>query len=150
MRTKLVRWAWLAVLVGCGGERAAPSGDESPGVSGAGAVTATGGGGPSGTGGDNSGAGNPSVGGSSSGSGGSAGPRGGSGTAVDAPESAARTAARAALDTELAELAGLDADSLRERYPTHFEPAPSYAASEVAGLDLIQGSSLGLTDAETT
>lgn len=45
-------------------------------------------------------------------------------------------------------VAELDAGGLQERYPTGFEPAPSYDTDALQGLPLIQASPLSLNDAE--
>ncbi|HEX6276160.1 MAG TPA: DUF3160 domain-containing protein, partial [Polyangiaceae bacterium] len=121
MRKRIVSVACVALLAGCGGEASNPG--PGPGSDGSGR-------GGAGTG--NAGA----TGGTSSGSGGTA----------TGPES--RVQARAALQVELEELADVDAASLRERFPTAFEPAPSYEPGAIAGLDVIQASPLALTGAE--
>jgi hypothetical protein len=70
----------------------------------------------------------------------------GSEIALTEPE--AVVAERAALTSALAEVEGLTPDGLRAKYPTAFQPAPSYDLESVAGLSLIQGSSLALDAAE--
>ncbi len=55
---------------------------------------------------------------------------------------------RPAFDAAIAALADLDATSIVERYPTAFEPAPTYDATAITGLDALQASSLALSDAE--
>ncbi|HEY3497254.1 MAG TPA: hypothetical protein VGK73_21300, partial [Polyangiaceae bacterium] len=154
MRT-LVYFACTALLLGCSGERIEQPGDGfGAGASQSGGAAA---GSSSGSGGSAAGSGA-----TSSGTGGTADASGGSGGtgnaggasagstsvagAVQEPDS--RAAERAAIGEELSALAGLDAATLRERYPVAFEPAPSYDTSTIAGLDLIQASSLALTDAE--
>jgi hypothetical protein len=174
--TELVGFACLALLAGCGEATQEPAGD-SPAAAGVGNATAgsgpvagTGGGttavggGGAGTGGESPGGGAGSAGssGSSGENGGSGGSTGGSagagagssgqsgeaGSGGVPPEPGTREAERAALDGELRALADLDATKLRERYPVAFEQAPTYTASEITGLDLIQASALALTDAE--
>jgi hypothetical protein len=175
MRKQLVSVVCLAFLGGCGGENGPPPPQASAGttgLAGEAALPAAGSGGsPAGSGGLAAGGGGSSAGGAepaagtaggdpsggtgaASGSGGSSGTSAGAGAGSGAgaggriPEPGPRGEERAALDAELATLAELDATTLRERYPTSFEAAPTYEASEVAGLDLIQGSALSLTDAE--
>lgn len=53
----------------------------------------------------------------------------------------------ARLTTELSQLSSLTAAEVATRYPTSFEASTSYDLSKVAGLELIQGSSLKLDDA---
>jgi hypothetical protein len=55
---------------------------------------------------------------------------------------------RAAFDGAIAALAGLDATSITERYPTAFQAAPTYDPSAIVGLDTLQASSLALSSAE--
>lgn len=52
------------------------------------------------------------------------------------------------LRQQLSELEDLTPASFAQRYPTAFEPAPHYDLAEVAGLDLIQASSLALSQSE--
>lgn len=142
-----------AIAGGTGGS----SGGTAPGTGGgSGAASGSGGssesGGSSGSGGSGESGGSSgsgATGGATGGSGGS-GARSGSGAggSAGAPEPGSRDAERAALDEELAELEGLTAATLVERYPTSFEPAPTYEPSEIAGLDQIQASGLALTGAE--
>src|SRR5262245_36767379 len=70
------------------------------------------------------------------------------GTAVTTNEPLERVEERQMLEGALADVAGLDASSLRARFPTAFEPAPTYDPSTVAGLDIIQASALNLRPAE--
>jgi hypothetical protein len=110
-------------------------------------VGGTGGtGGSAGTGGTGGTAG--TVGGTSGTGGTGAGGVGGTGTVVTPTEPADRAQERSTLDEELSALAGLDGAGLRERFPTSFEPAPTYEPSAIAGLSTIQASSLALTPAE--
>jgi hypothetical protein len=67
---------------------------------------------------------------------------------VSTTEPLDRVEARHELDGVLGNLDGLDAASLRARFPTTFEPAPRYHTSTVAGLDVIQASALALRPAE--
>lgn len=164
MREKLVRCVGLALLIGCSGETRHPA-SEVAGAGASGGLAATAGAGgesPRGAGGENvdsgrggsevssgTGGSDASAGGEQSGSGGARASGGESGGKSGSPsEPASRTTERAALDRELAELADLDATALRERYPVSFEAAPNYDASDIAGLDLIQASSLALDAAE--
>jgi hypothetical protein len=63
-------------------------------------------------------------------------------------EPAERTAEREALKRKLDDVEGLTAATLVERYPTTFEPSPTYDLSEVTGLSTIQASSVALEQAE--
>ena len=135
MRKKLAFLACAALVFGC----SAPSNGTEDGPGTGGSVM---GGGTGGTGGS----GVPGGTGGSSGTG--AGGVGGTGTVVTPTEPADRAEERAALDEELAGLADLDGAALRARFPTSFEPAPTYEPSEIAGLSTIQASSLALTPAE--
>jgi hypothetical protein len=55
---------------------------------------------------------------------------------------------RAAFDEAIGALAGLDATTLGQRYPTAFQPAPTYDTNTILGLDALEASSLALTDIE--
>lgn len=72
----------------------------------------------------------------------------GEGTAVTLSAPQSLTSERDELTAELSELSGLDAAGLVERFPTKFEAAPSYDLTQVQGLDLIQASSVGLSQPE--
>jgi hypothetical protein len=175
VRTELVAVACLSFFVGCG--HGAPSVDEGgagaegdlaggtgsmagsgpAGSAGVGESAGGSGGGATGSGGIATGSGGVATGGGglSAGTSGTAGSDGGSSAGSGAtaatggtPEPGSRAAERAALDTELSALKGLDATTLRDRYPATFAPSPTYEASAIAGLDLIQASALALTDAE--
>lgn len=164
MRVYLVRCLGLALLLGCASEtpshpRGAAAGAGTGGsavVAGSGGQSVSGSGGASagsGTGGIAAGSAGASagVGGTQpngGGAGGSAGAGVGGGQAGTPAEPTSRAQERAELDAKLAELGALDAGSLRARYPVAFQPAPTYVASEIAGLDTIQASSLALDDAE--
>jgi hypothetical protein len=54
----------------------------------------------------------------------------------------------AELQQQLSELEDLTPASFAQRYPTAFEPTPHYELADVAGLDLIQASTLRLNPAE--
>ncbi len=95
-------------------------------------------------------------GGDGQGAGGSGGVPGGTGgqtytepgSPVTPVESEAAKQERMALSGALSEAHGLTAEGLLGKYAVPFEAAPSYELSAVAGLSLIQDSSLKLTDAE--
>ena len=95
-------------------------------------------------------------GGDGQGAGGSGGVPGGTGgqtyeepgSPVTPGEPEAAKQERAALSAALSEAQGLTAEGLLEKYTVPFKAAPSYELSAVAGLSLIQDSSLKLTDAE--
>ena len=118
MRKELVYFACAALLLGCSGKSSSGTG--------------TGGGVTGGTG----------AGGSSGGT----GARNGSVVTTTAP--AARAEEGAAITRALSELTDLDATTLLERFPTSFEPAPTYDTNGITGLDTIQASPLALTDPE--
>src|SRR5688572_20006536 len=76
------------------------------------------------------------------------GPDYGDGSSLTLSEPQALSEQRAALEGELAALQGLTTEGLLESYPTNFAPAPSYDLAQVQGLDLIQASSIGLSQPE--
>jgi hypothetical protein len=67
---------------------------------------------------------------------------------VTPTEPSERVEERQIVDGALADLDDLDAASLRARFPTSFEPAPTYDPAAIAGLDTIQASALALRPAE--
>jgi len=118
MRKALVFFVGSALFFGCSGS--AGDGTDGPG-SGGGVTGGTGGGG---------------------------GKDVSPGTAVTTNEPLERVEERQMLEGALADVADLDATSLRARFPTAFEPAPTYDPGTVAGLDLIQASALALRPVE--
>jgi hypothetical protein len=70
------------------------------------------------------------------------------GAVVSVVPNATDSAEEARLRSSLDELDGLSAADLHARFPTAFEASPSYTRATVGGLDVIQGSSLALTESE--
>jgi hypothetical protein len=98
------------------------------------------------------GAGASSTGGSGNGTGGSSSPPEplDPGTLVKVTANLEQAAEAERLQHEVAAVSELDAAGIAERYPTTFEPAPSYDTSKVVGLDKIQASALALSADELT
>lgn len=153
---RLVCFGGLAFAFGCD---ARPNDDSAGGAVPAGGVSAiagAGGAATAGSGGASSSGGTPGDAGASFSGGmpGDAGAGNGGATAGAAGASVAGAGgtppldSRAAFDAAIAELAGLDATTLGQRYPVAFEPAPAYDPTTLAGLDTLQASGLALSDAE--
>jgi hypothetical protein len=106
----------------------------------------------SGTDTDQAGSGASPASGGSSGVGGSSSPPEplDPGTVVSVTPNAEQSAEAERVEGELTALDGIDAAGIAERYPTAFEPAPSYDTSKVVGLDKIQASHLALNAEELT
>jgi hypothetical protein len=173
MRKQLAELACAALLLGCSQSTVDtdPDGDAAGGSAGQGGAgvagtnagnTSAGGTNAGGTsaGGTNAGnsAGGTSAAGTNAGGSGSGAPGGSDaggmgGSAVGGSGSGAagpvdREREREELERRISDLAGLDAASLRARFPTAFAPAPRYEPSAVAGLDTIQASRLSLSEVE--